>query len=593
MKTYTRGQETFFHRLTIITHNLFVLALCSVTFGFLTGLASLYLKLPAQFWKNQSSILLWTKKNLVKNGLSSFFSPQANFLDLSKANCLRFWPLFEQSYFLAIGGGICFFVLAFLFFLRRGREMEDPTYVRGSQILTPQAFNREYQLYIKKQVSNLRKDLLPSSPRKAMEIRFDKFWGKEFCFAKDKIALPEYALYRHFAVLGSTGVGKTTLINSYLDYCRLLGEKVIIPDINGEYAQRFFKDGDIILSISDPKASYWDFSAEPIPKEQFANFLVPSGSEANAFWWKGARSVLTQLLENSVDGEDLWQLINSPDQDLTKSLSGIARKISGSEGTGQASGVTGSTVLDLGFLKNMNYWAKKNGNIKPFSVYDWAQDTSKNWVFITFSDGDRSKMGPLLKIWINLAIIGLFEKKCLTVPSLNIVVDELNSIGKIELLPSAVERARKYRGKVILGYQSESHLRKIYADDAESIKANTGNKFIFRCPDPQEAQHLSNFLGKQEIQRPQMSTSYGASRAGDRESIGENVVLRNIVLESEIQGLEDGDFYLKSLHMNPVRSRVVAKSAKSGSYQPQFIAPNTNDKQEKLEKKDLLTFTIT
>lgn len=194
-------------------------------------------------------------------------------------------------------------------------------------------------------------------------------------------------------------------------------------------------------------------------------------------------------------------------------------------------------------------------------------------------------MGPLLKIWLNLAIIGLFERKDLLAPALNVVVDELNSLGKIELLPAAVERARKYRGKVILGYQSESHLRKIYGDDAESIKVNTGNKFIFRCPDPMEAHQLANFLGKQEVSQPHMSTSYGASQLGDRESIGENVMLRNIVLESEIQGLEDSIFYLKSLHMNPVKSRVVAKNYDPSSYAPRFVVPNKTDDGEDKEKE--------
>lgn len=207
-------------------------------------------------------------------------------------------------------------------------------------------------------------------------------------------------------------------------------------------------------------------------------------------------------------------------------------------------------------------------------MYSWSQNKQKNWVFITFTDSEKAILGPLLKIWINLAIIGLFEKKDLKVPPLNIVVDELNSVGKIELLPAAIERARKYRGKVILGYQSESSLKNIYGHDAESIKVNTGNKFIFRCCDSNEAADLSKFLGSQEIVQPNLSTSYGVTHVSDRENIGEQEKLKNIVLGSEIQSLEDSEFYLKSLHMNPVKSRVTAIAQTNSRYNPSFDLPN-------------------
>jgi type IV secretory pathway TraG/TraD family ATPase VirD4 len=154
----------------------------------------------------------------------------------------------------------------------------------------------------------------------------------------------------------------------------------------------------------------------------------------------------------------------------------------------------------------------------------------------------------------------LLRRRDDTLPPLNLVIDELNTLGKIEFLPTALERARKYRGKVILGYQSESQLMNLYGKDAgQSIKANTGTKFVFRSPEQQEAKELSDYLGRQEVGQKNVGTSYGSENYNDRESINEHDALRNIVLDSEIRDLPDGHFYLKSLNINPVKSRIVKK----------------------------------
>ena len=362
-------------------------------------------------------------------------------------------------------------------------------------------------------------------------------------------------------MVGSTGVGKSTLIKSYLEYCRSNGEKVIIPDVNGEYASEFFREGDIILSLFDKKTSYWNFAAEKdVHASEFAKFLVPSGDERNAFWWKGARQVVTQLLSKTESPEDLWRRINSEADDLSSVLTGLARKITGKEGSPQAAGVTGSSLLDLGFLEYLNRWPKERGMTEAFSLYAWSQNSARNWIFLTFADTDKELMSPLLKLWLNTVILGLLRRRDPSLPPLNLVIDELNTLGKIEFLPTALERARKYRGKVILGYQSESQLLNLYGKEAgQSIKANTGSKFVFRSPEAQEAKELSDYLGRQEVGQKNVGTSYGSENCNDRESINEHDALRNIVLDSEIRDLADGHYYLKSLNINPVKSRIVKK----------------------------------
>ena len=576
---FSRGQRSFLARMVLLFHNIFILLIISVLIGFSVTIFVLWNTLSEGYWQGQTMIYLVAKKLFLKQGLFSLPETIDYYLNSSFENYGLYQSEFATAFLWGHLVAISFFCLAGVFFVRRGKILESAKIIRGSELLSPSAYNRAYKAFLKEK-SRFR-IFQPSTYRLN---RFKTLFGTPFICGKDRLIIPEDSLYRHMAVLGATGVGKTTLIDSYLEYCRNGGEKVIIPDINAEYASRFYRPGDVILSLSDANAHYWDFSSEPIPNEQFAEYLVPTGNEQNSFWWKGARAVLSQLLSKVKSGQELWGLINNQNEDLSHSLSGIARKISGSAGTGQSSGIVGSTVLDLGFLEYLNPGAKRCHDTAGFSVFNWARNQESSWVFVTYSDSDKSIMGPILRIWINLAILGLFARKSVKVP-LNLVIDELSSVGQIELLPTAVERARKYRGKVVLGYQSDSQLQQVYGIQAESIKTNTSNKFIFRTPSPSDSRDLADFVGRSEVTQPNLSTSFGIFSKSERENIGEQRTLSNPVLDSEIRSLPDGFFYLRSSHMNPVKSQVVFKFRDLSMYQPKFEKPTSKQSSSGLARE--------
>ncbi len=493
MNNYTRGQETFLNRIFSFVHNIIRLLLVCLLLGITFFCVVSYIKLPPVFFSIEAQIFKLATAAFKKDPIGSPESVFNFIIDKTHANCQTYGSIFDSCLNWSFGFTLFTFLGLFAFFAQRGRRMMDHSHKRGARLIDASEFNREYDQVIRQEIREIEAD---SGLRKHSLSR-KTLWGNPFQCSVDNIKLPEFCLFRHIAVVGTTGVGKSTLIKSYLDYCRTYGEKVIIPDVNGEYASEFYREGDVILSLFDKNTAYWNFAAESeIHPFEFAKFLVPSGDDRNAFWWKGARQVVSQLLAKSGSPEQLWELINSEDHDLTSTLSGLARKITGKEGSPQAAGVTGSSLLDLGFLEYLNRWPKELGKQDAFSLYKWSQNTDRNWVFVTFADTDRELMSPLLKLWLNSAILGLV-RRCSDnkAPALNVVIDELSTVGKIELLPTALERARKYRGKIILGYQSESQLINLYGkEQGQSLKANTGTKFIFRCPEPHEAKELSDLL---------------------------------------------------------------------------------------------------
>ncbi len=578
MSNYVRGQETFTYKLVSTLKNFLSLLLFSGLISLSTFLLLAYSYLPKTFWLIEKIYFKKSVNYIESHGILSFPHAVESFFYLSKSHLLTHNMLLLQLFSWSSAAGLALALVLFFFFVFRGKSLKSPDYRRGSTLITPAIFNLEYRALIKRELGEIHKDNNLNST-----IKFKDFWGTPFICAADEITIPSYVLHRHTSILGTTGVGKSTLIKWYLEYCRTNKEKVIIPDINGEYAAEFFQPGDIILSLFDPNTSYWDFQSENLDPTEFAKFLVPSGDENNKFWWKGARQVVCQLLENFKDPSALWETINNEESDISTNLTGLAKKIAGKEGTTQAAGITGSSILDFGFLRYLNQWPISKGNRTPFSIYNWTQDKSPNWVFITFSDTDKEIINPLFKLWLNTAITGLLKRTGQAIP-LNIIIDELATVGKIELLPTALERSRKYGGKIILGYQSESQLHNVYGkESAGSIKANTGTKFIFRCPEPNEARELSEFLGRQEIVEKSIGTSYGAKNTSDRENISEKDTIRNVVLDSEIRDLPDGHFYLKSLSIDPTKSRI-KKKRWVHKYQPVFKYPE----RKKTEDSDII-----
>lgn len=554
MDNYTRGQETFLGRFHGIISNL--IRLFFITIG-LSLVLWLYL-IPAQFWIDLHKIFIFSKQNFTLFGI---------FKHRQEINSLvnKFIFIHHESVYLSLKKSlipsVIFFISAVVFFIRRGKSILKDDFNRGSKLLTTSQFNKAYKNTIKQEIEEISKD-------SGKKLTYKSFLGNPFIFNNDKLKIPEYALYRHVGMLGSTGTGKSTLIKHYLEYCRKNGEKAIIPDPNGEYASEFKREGDIVLSLYDKRSEFWSFWGEThqgkgVKLSEFSRFLVPSSDDRNSFFWKGARLLLTSLLETSQTIEELWSIVGSEkNEKMGDYVSGLSKKILGPEGSSQASGIIGSSLLELSFLKDLNYWPCKQGKKTPFSIFDWAQNKDPSWVFITFTDTDLEIVKPLLRVWLNLAILGLLQRKIddNQIP-LNIVIDELSSLGRLELLPMALDRARKYKGKVILGYQSDHQLMSIYGKEmGSSMKSLIGNRFIFRCTESHEAKELSEFLGAQEVQRKDTSNSYGtSSKLSDRENLSERSFVKYIVLESEIRNLSDGYFYLKSLHLNPVKSRIFKK----------------------------------
>lgn len=123
-------------------------------------------------------------------------------------------------------------------------------------------------------------------------------------------------------------------------------------------------------------------------------------SEKDKFWWSSARAVLSEILEKEKDPQKIWRSLNDDESDLSSLVSGFAKKIIGKNDTAQASGVTGSSLLEMEFLKFMNVWAEKT-SASEFSLSKWTKTGDGSFVFLTFRDIDKAISQTTLQLTWN------------------------------------------------------------------------------------------------------------------------------------------------------------------------------------------------
>jgi type IV secretory pathway TraG/TraD family ATPase VirD4 len=528
---YVRGQELFFSRVFLFFANLKRLVFVSFSASLISYLIYFFIFIPSSFFTHQMRIFSLLKK-LSFFEISSFETLSKSIFSLTYENFSIYSETLSSITFLSlITGVLCLFFMV-IFFHFKGKFLIKKHIKRGSELISSRQF---------------KKAIIKSMKKSNFE--------EGFSFAEDEsIKLPEKFLTRHLAISGQTGTGKSTILRRFVSYVRKKKQKAIIIDINGELSKLFKQENDVVLSLFDKRSRKWNFSCEKgITPATFASFLVPEQGDKNAFWWKGARSIVESLLETEQDPSKLYDLIQDKDK-IKESLSGFSRAILGDKADSQADGLIASAILDMNFLKYLS----NHNQTELFSLTDWVSDEKANIVWLTVQDHNMSLVKPILSLWVNIVILELLkrdpEKDNMPI---NIIIDELASFNSFELLPKGLERLRKYDGRIILSYQSDSQLDDVYGHKkAISIRSNTGSKIIFRSPEPSDSKYLSAYLGSGEIDQVLTSQSIGIKSTSDRENISENEKYKPAVLESEIQSLKDYHFFLKTLSFNPTYGKI-------------------------------------
>lgn len=359
----------------------------------------------------------------------------------------------------------------------------------------------------------------------------------------------------HLLIAGTTGAGKSTLIEELLDGIRARGDRAIVCDPNGGYLRQFAQDGDRLLNPFDARSEGWSVFNElraDFDSDRMAASIVPAGHGESAPWHHYAQVLLAEVLRALVrSGETTTERLlhwstSAPARELGALLAGTPAAGLFDEGADKALGSTR-------FVLTAHLSPHKFIRPGTFSLRDWLE-RERGSMYMTWRADMQVALAPLLASWADIVTNAVLTLPPDPTRRIWLVLDELAALGKLNGLESGLTLGRKHGLCVVAGLQSTAQLDRLYGrESAVVLRACFRNLAVLAIAksDPATADELSRALGEREVLRHEVSRSNGASGVGESQSLRH--AQERLVLASEIAGLPNLDGYLALAGDQPVR----------------------------------------
>lgn len=343
---------------------------------------------------------------------------------------------------------------------------------------------------------------------------------------------------KNFFLIGPLGSGKTaTLLASLIENFSHENPEFQVfcgSDIKGELHEKGLMANTPGIEIVDPtdRKSYgWDpyYGLDPRmdPDELeealklIVTALIVADDPRNNYFTENARNMLLGLLayyfisgkgfaesmliivQSSIPGIVMEAILKSRDNSIAKRyLSKFsAQVIKGGESI-QDIVTTMMQSLSL-FSKNSMLWCLRD-NPRKASPDDFAKGRS---VFLSIPQKQLTVYAEFFRLVISQVLYSLQDRPEGSAPLL-LVLDELPSLKKIDLLQTSLATIRSRGVSAIVVAQSYSQLRSIYGkDDATSIWDLCQEKVILNCDDVDTAEMISKSAGNYQESRTSTQTS--------------------------------------------------------------------------------------
>ena len=115
------------------------------------------------------------------------------------------------------------------------------------------------------------------------------------------------------------------------------------------------------------------------------------------------------------------------------------------------------------------------------------------WLYLVYCDDQMAMLRLLITTWLDLAIVETLSldeqsgRRCSW-----FVVDEWDSLGKVDSLRGGLTKLRKYGGAVVAGLQTMAQLCSSYGrDEARVLLSCFSTKLILAAVDPKNAPNVT------------------------------------------------------------------------------------------------------
>jgi len=359
--------------------------------------------------------------------------------------------------------------------------------------------------------------------------------GRDLVIRRDREA-------HHIQIAGDTGTGKSTLIRQIISQVEVRGEVAIIFDPDRQYIQEFFSEcrGDWVLSPKDERCPYWPIGAEADDEAEatpIALGLFPDEPTRQQFFLSHTRAIFAYLLaayKPTVNELAYWM---AHPEEIDKRVKGTehAHTLTANAAP-QRAGILGS-LNEAGKPLRMMPTDAEEGR-RSWTVREWTKER-RGWIFITSTPDTIDALRPMQSLWLDMLILKLQASTPRPgQPRVWMILDELASLNALPQLHSALTKQRKSDNPIVLGFQGMSQLDALYGKKAETILSQAYTNIVLRTREPRAAKHLSELIGKAQLERVRESKPARWFQRRHRTYSTERVV-DPVVMESEIQGLDD------------------------------------------------------
>ncbi|MBA8667353.1 type IV secretion system DNA-binding domain-containing protein [Holosporaceae bacterium 'Namur'] len=635
MSDLIRGGQVTIHKIRmlmqvskILTRLSLILILVSIFYNYAINISASEWMIGAA-WVKKDMVISFNENHPIKYKTRFGYEKTVKAKDLEKDPYVcKVIDKFEVTLYKGlVTSGIMLFIVVggvILFFWLRGKALKKTKKLRGAFLITPTTLKRKIRKHNNLFLKSLSEHIPIEVAGFAYPVtgRVDKIYEIEskplFEEAEDNESTESYeendkdeekllkniieeelvlksasctaGEQSHTLVIGSTGAGKSRIIEVILHQLRQRRKKAIIIDIKGDFIQNFYRPemNDVILNPLDKRGRNWSIFNETDALKGFstiAKSLLPNNSR-DPIWVDAARGVLSEMAmlhynEKPSLSELADKILKTDLPTLTKLLEKTAsNKVINEEIEKAALSVL--MVLST-YLRPLKLY---RSNKDCFSITDWVKDDKQNnFLFISSCEDVKEDINPLVSAQVDIAIRALRSlKQKSKIPKVWFILDELPYFEQpIPSLAGGLATARSFGGCFVLGTQDMSALAKIYSDKAaQSIANNCRTKIFMNVEGNETAKWCSDALGIGEIEEWHEGISYGSHEMRDGIQVNRTRTIRQTALPSEFMLLKLGEGYIKFPGFEPTKFKF-----KSCDFKAVANSFEENDELLKLLKKEV------
>ena len=366
-----------------------------------------------------------------------------------------------------------------------------------------------------------------------------------------RMPMPLHLENRNTLVCASIGAGKSVAMESMIASAVQRRDKMAVIDPNGTFYSKFSFPGDTILNPFDRRSSGWTLFNEIKGVHDFdrmaKSVIPPQVDPSDEQWCAYARDVLADTMRKLVE-------TNQPDQDklvnlLVREDGEVIRKfLVNTDSQGYFRENAEKAIASIQFMMNKYVRPLRFMGKGDFSLYKWVHAPQAGNLFITWREDMRAAQRPLVATWIDTicaTILSILDEDHLQSRRLWLFLDELESLGKLESFVPAATKGRKHGLRMAASIQDWAQLDETYGKDAaKTLLSCFRNYLIFGASNALNADKASEILGKQHVERIQVTTNAGGRAGGGRSRHVVASPPEPVVLDSEISNLKDLEGYV-------------------------------------------------